>query len=76
LPYTQIWHERHSDFPSPLPIVSDAHIGAGIYTGFPDDPVRGRFVVGFYKKGKTVSDDTVPDEQVIDEMWRNAPLGR
>jgi serine/threonine-protein kinase len=76
LPYTQIWHERHSDFPSPLPIVSAAHIGAGIYTGFPDDPVRGRFVVGFYKKGKTVSDDTVPDEQVIDEMWRNAPLGR
>lgn len=73
---TQIWHERHPDFLSPLPIVSDASIGATVFTGFPDDPLRGRFVVGFYKKGKTLSDNSVPDEQVIDEMWRNAPLGR
>ncbi|MFI1462905.1 serine/threonine-protein kinase [Nocardia carnea] len=71
LPGARVWNERHPDLPSSLPIVSDGSVGAGILTGFPDDPVRGRFVVNFVKKG-----DTLSDEHVIENMWRKAPLGR
>lgn len=69
-PGARTWHERHAGFPSPLPIVDDGSAGAGILTGFPEDPERGRFVVYFFQKG-----DARTDQQVIDDMWRNAPLG-
>ncbi|MFD4403338.1 serine/threonine-protein kinase [Nocardia sp. NPDC058499] len=73
LPGARVWNERHPDLPTPLPIVShgSAGIGTDILTGFPDDPVRGRFVINFYKKG-----DALSAEQVIENMWRKAPLGR
>lgn len=70
-PNGRSWSKRHPDLPEPTPIVDDGSYGAGILTGFPDDPARGRFVVYLYRKG-----DALTDEQVIDDMWMNAPLGR
>ncbi|WP_330253510.1 serine/threonine protein kinase [Nocardia sp. NBC_00565] len=63
----------HPDLPTPLPVttsVPGTYLLRDIDSGFPDDPERGRFVLEFYWKS------AVSEQQVIDEFWKKAPLGK
>lgn len=69
---TVSWSEPHPSSGTPLAIAywTRTTDGALLFTGFPDDPERARFVVAFYRfvPGAT-------GEYVRDEIWREAPLG-
>ncbi|MFE3545473.1 serine/threonine-protein kinase [Nocardia sp. NPDC059177] len=65
------WSEPHQDSTAPLSIIySTSSYGGELYSGFPDDPARARYVVVFNK-----SIPGVTGESVRDDMWREAPLG-